>query len=95
MDAVREHHAAVVARALEAAEVAANHVHLAKLAVLHGIAQPECRRIEAQNVPDLQNSLVLRGDFHELFGFVVRQRQRFFDEDILAGFEKFFAQREV
>ena len=91
MDAVGEHHAAVVARTLEAAKMAANHVHLAELAVLHRIPQPERRRIKSQNMSDLQNSFMLLGEFRELFGFFVRERQRFFDEHVLAGLEKFLA----
>ena len=68
---------------------------LPELAGLHRVAQPERRRIEAQNVADLQNAFVLIGQFGELLRFVVRQRQRFFHKHVLAGFEKFLAQREM
>ena len=95
MNAVCEHHAAVVARTLEAAEVAANHVHLAELARLNRIAHP-CRcGIEAQNVSDLQNAFMFVRDFRERLGFIIRQRQRLFDKHIFARFEKFFAQRKM
>jgi hypothetical protein len=71
MDAVGEHHAAVVARTFEAAEMAANHVHLAKLAGLNRVAQPQRRRIKTQNMADLQNAFCLVASSGELLGFVV------------------------
>ena len=59
MDGVGEHDAAVIARAFEAAEVAPQNLHPTKLAGLDGLAQPLRRRVEPEDVPHLQDAVLL------------------------------------
>ena len=59
MDAVGEHHAAVVARSLESAEMSAQDVDPPKFARLNGVANPLRGRIEAEDVADLQDAFFL------------------------------------
>ena len=95
MNAVGKRDAAVVARTFEPAEMPANHVHAAKLARLDRITHPQRRRIKPQNMTDLQDPFVFLGELGKFFGFLVRERQRFFNEHVLAGFQKFLAERKM
>src|SRR5260221_729454 len=95
MNRVGESDPAVVARSFEATEVAAQNPKLTELAVLNGFMQPLRRGVEAKNVAHLENPFLFFGQLSELFGFGGNERNRIFDEYILAGFEKFVAQSEV
>ena len=81
MDGVGEGDAGVIARAFESTEVAAQHLHLAELSALDGLTQPLRRRVEPENVPNLQNPLRAIGQLRELASFRGNERDWFFDED--------------
>src|SRR5208337_3113392 len=93
MNAVGKHHTAIAARAFEAAEMAAQHVHPAKIASLDGVAQPESGGVETEDVADLEDAVAAGRQSGEGVGLVIEQRQGFFDKDILAGLKKFPAER--
>ena len=95
MDAVGEHDAAVIARAFESAKMSTQDVDPSKFARLDGVANPLRRRIEAEDVADLQNALFYIGQLGELLGFVRREGQRFLNEDILARLQEFPAERKM
>ena len=95
MDAVGEHHAAVVAWAFEAPEVSAQDADIAERPGLHLLPQPLRRGIEPEDVSHLNDPAGLRGQLGQLLRFVRHQCERLLDEDILAGFEEFLGQWEM
>src|SRR5205807_556304 len=63
MNGLGKNHAAVVAGAFEAAEIAPEHAHPAKSSRADGFAQPLGGGIEPENMTDLEDALLLFGEF--------------------------------
>src|SRR5438876_991163 len=59
MNAVGKSHARIVTRTLEAAESRPQHLQSAKSSLGNGIAHPERRRVEPENMANLQNQSAL------------------------------------
>ena len=95
MDGIGEHHPAVVARALEAAEVTAQNLDTPKLAGVDRLAQPQRGRVETENVAGLQDTLVFFRQFGQLPGFGGNQGDGLLDEDVLAGLDQLAANRKM
>src|ERR1035441_10956151 len=95
MDGIREHHAAVIARAFKAAEIAAENLHAPKLPGLDRIPQPLRRRVEAEDMPHLQDASVLCRQFRQLLRLVRNKRDRLLHEYVFACLEELFADREM
>ncbi len=87
MDRVGERHAAVVARALEAAEIAAQETQAPELALGRRIAQPQAGRIIEEDMSDLEDAACFRRHLGQHLRFTAGDRQRLLDQHVLAGFE--------
>ena len=95
MNRVGKTYAAVVARAFEAAEIAAQNLHPPELSFLDCVAQPLRGRVESENVADLQYPFVVFCQFGQLLRLSGCEGDRLFDEHILARLEELATQCEV
>jgi hypothetical protein len=84
VDGVGLRHPHVGARALEAGEAARAIAHAAECARVEALAQCGGHRMEAEDVPDLEDAAGVRDDAAELPALVHRQGQRLLDEAIAA-----------
>jgi hypothetical protein len=95
VNAVGKSHARIVTGTLEAAESRSQHLQPAKSSLSDCIAHPQRRRVEPENMADLQNQSVVVRELCQLLCLARNQRHRFFHEHIFPHAQQFAARFEV